>query len=189
MKVLILCDRESDEGAEPGLLAQVETAAARAGRAVRTAVLNGDEIAPCVGCFSCWVKTPGLCAVTNDCVNGLSREMMRSDALVLLSRIRYGGYSRDVKAFLDRAIPNILPFFEIYRGKMHHAMRYKKFPRLVTVGYGESTGDERETFRELARRNALNLRPPRYDCLIAQDTGEYADVLSALDRILSEAEV
>lgn len=189
MKVLILCDRESADGAELGLRAQVESAAARAGREVRTVVLNGDEIKPCVGCFGCWVKTPGLCVVTGDCVNGLSREMMRSDALMLLSRIRYGGYSRDVKAFLDRAIPNILPFFEIYRGKMHHAMRYKKFPRLITIGYGESTDGERETFRELTRRNALNLRPPRYDCLITQGAGGQADVLSALDRTLSEAEV
>ncbi len=186
MNVLILCDRESAGAVGFGLLERTEKVAKQAGCEVRTVVLNGDETKPCVGCFSCWVKTPGLCIITNDSVTGVSRELMNADAVVILSKLTYGGFSIDVKAFLDRFIPNISPFFEIYHGEMHHKVRYERFPYWIAMGYGESTEEERETFRELAERNALNMRPPNHFCLTPQNTDDCANALRELGRILTE---
>ncbi|HCJ57263.1 hypothetical protein [Lutispora sp.] len=39
---------------------------------------NSDEIKPCIGC---WVKTPGLCVITNDCANHISNIFMRFEKL------------------------------------------------------------------------------------------------------------
>ncbi len=186
MDVLILCDRESAGDAGFHLREQAEDAVRQAGCTVQTIVLNSDEIKPCLGCFSCWVKTPGLCIITNDDANRVSRAQMRADVVVILSKLTYGGFSADIKAFLDRCIPNISPFFETYHGEMHHKMRYEKFPYWIAVGYGESTEEERQTFRELAERNALNMRPPKQFCLTPQSAGDCPDARKELGRILSE---
>ena len=186
MNVLILCDRDSVGNTGLNLREHTEKAAEQAGCDVRTVVLNSDEIKPCLGCFSCWVKTPGLCIITNDGANEISREELQADAVVILSKLTYGGFSADVKAFLDRSIPNISPFFETYHGEMHHKVRYERFPYWIAMGYGNSTEEERETFRELAERNALNMRPPKQFCLTMQSADECPDALKELGRILSE---
>jgi len=186
MKILILCDRESGTESGFNLRLRVEEVLKQVGCEVQTIVLNSDEIKPCIGCFGCWVRTPGLCVITNDCANEISRVFMRSDAVVLLTRITYGGFTSDLKAFLDRSIPNILPYFEMYRGKMHHRMRYDRFPWWIAVGYGESLESELEIFRELSERNALNLRPQKHFCLTAKSADECQDVLQALKRIFTE---
>ena len=186
MKTLILCDRESADYNGLNLCYQVQTAVLEAGSDVNTFVLNGDEIKPCLGCFQCWVKTPGLCIMTDDCANNVAGQEVQSDALILLSKICYGGYSYDIKSFLDRSIPNISPFFEIVHGEMHHKMRYERFPYMITIGYGTYTPQEREIFINLAERNALNMRPPKHFVCTMQNAEEISETLKSLSNVLSK---
>lgn len=185
MKILVLCDRNSAAIKGFALRAQMETTLKQAGHAVQTVVLNQDEMKPCLGCFGCWVKTPGLCIITDDCVTEISRIQVQSDAVVILSEIVYGGFSPDIKAFLDRDIPNISPSFAIYHGQMHHKMRYERFPDWIVLGYGDSTEEEREIFQALAGRNALNLRPPRHFCFTMQSADDCREAVMRLGRIFA----
>ncbi len=153
---------------------------------MQTVIASSEELRPCVGCFGCWVRTPGLCVITGDRANEISSYEMTSDIVVLLTRLTYGGYSADVKAFLDRSIPNILPFFEIYKGEMHHEMRYQRFPLWFTVGYGDATPRERNLFKALADRHALNLRPAAYTALTVPDATGVGDIAGALSALLSK---
>ena len=157
-----------------------------AGFNVQTVILNREELAPCVGCFGCWFKTPGRCVITSDAANDVASKEVNADAVVLLSQITYGGFSADIKAFLDRSIQNILPFFEIYKGEMHHPKRYERFPVLIAVGYGNVSDAEKQTFIRLADRNALNMRPTGYFSLCVQDSGE---LLKEAEAILKALEV
>ena len=186
MKTLILCDRESVEHRDFELCSQVREAVLKAGSDAHIVVLNGDDIKPCLGCFQCWVKTPGLCVMTDDRTNIITSQEIRSDVLVLLSKICYGGYSYDIKSFLDRSIPNISPFFEIVNGEMHHEMRYDRFPYTITIGYGTCTAQERQTFISLAERNALNMRPPKHFVFTMQSAGEVGETMRSLSDILSQ---
>ncbi len=187
MKALLLCDRESVNFEGVNLSERLQATLQNIGCEVQTVVVSDDEIRPCLGCFGCWLKTPGLCVITNDCANDISGCEIRSDFVVLVSRITYGGYSSDLKAFLDRSIPNILPLFEIYEGEMHHKMRYERFPGWIAVGYGEATQRERQTFMELAKRNALNMRPPMYFVFTAQAKNEIDGLLSSMKSALESA--
>ncbi len=180
MQILLLRDRKS---AENGLGEALEALLARAGYDVAPFTLNREEIAPCTGCFNCWLKTPGECAVKSDGINDIAREAMRAHAVVLLSEITFGGFSADIKAFLDRSVQNILPFMEVYEGEVHHPMRYERFPVWVAAGYGGESA-QRETFRRLARRNALNMRPERYLALTVGDIEELAQNEQALLSVL-----
>jgi len=185
MNTLMLCDRGSDAFDGLDLRALVEAAGRGAGGEVAAIELSAGEIRPCRGCFMCWVRTPGLCIMDDDCANAVSGRLVRSDVVVLLSRITYGGLSQDVKALLDRLIPNISPFFEMVSGEMHHRARYERFPTMVAIGYGATTPRERETFVALAGRNALNMKAARHYSFTPEDAGQAADMARALGAVLA----
>jgi multimeric flavodoxin WrbA len=106
--------------------------------------------------------------------------------VVFLSRIVYGGYSYDVKSFLDRTIANISPFFEIVHDEMRHKMRYKRFPCMVSIGYGKCSPQERATFINLTERNAMNMRPPKHFAFTMQNAEEVEATIQALKNVLSQ---
>ena len=184
MKTLILCDRESLSYDGLNLPSKTQKTLEELDNNVQVIELNGDEIKPCIGCFSCWVKIPGLCAITSDCANTVASEEIQSDIILLLSKISYGGHSYDIKSFLDRSIPNISPFFEVVHGEFRHKMRYDSFPLMITIGYGICTAQERQTFITLAERNALNMQTKHY-VFIIEKVEDIDEVMESLKNILS----
>lgn len=185
MKTLILWDKESAFYGNMNLRSQVQTTVLETGSTVETMELDGSKISPCLGCFQCWIKTPGLCIQTNDDANQISEREMQSDVVIFLSKITYGGYSYDLKTFLDRSIPNIAPFFELVAGESHHKMRYLRFPTMMTIGYGQSTAGERDTFISLTERNTRNMRPLRHFAYTLETAEQFAAVLQALQHDLA----
>jgi len=184
MKALLLCDHDSASYFSQDLRAKVQAAVTQAGCDVEIVDLNGDEIKPCLGCFDCWLKTPGLCTQTHDCVNTICEKQLQSSVVIFLSKITYGGLSYDMKAFVDRSIPNIMPFLRIVGGETHHQRRYDKFTCMVTIGYGECTASEQSTFVELAERNARSMRPRKHFNLTIQNADETDATMESLKNAL-----
>ena len=168
MKILMLCDRESASG--DNLRDALNMLLADAGHEVEAVTLNRELLKPCRGCFGCWVKTPGCCVITDDNANNIAEKQMSSDVVVLLSKITFGGFSADIKSYLDRAIQNIGADFEIYKGEMRHEKRYENFPVLIAVGYGDAGEPEKQTFTRLIQRNALNMRPKKFSALMVNNS-------------------
>lgn len=114
-------------------------------------------VKPCVGCFGCWVKTPGTCVLRDRC-SEVAHLVARCDTLVLVSPLVYGGLSRNVKAVLERAIGYVQPYFRIVDGEMHHVPRYEHAFRLEAHLYGPAVESEQECelARRLMRANATN---------------------------------
>jgi len=171
MKIFLLCDRKGDGPENPirGALMDLLT---QAGHDVESVTLSRQEVMPCTSCFGCWFKTPGRCVITKDGANSVAMKQVQADAFVLLSQVTYGGFSADIKAFIDRSIQVIMPFFEIYKGEMRHVMRYERLPIWVAVGYGDVCDEEKQTFIRLADRNALNFRSQKHLALTVRDSGE-----------------
>ncbi|MGL5171312.1 NAD(P)H-dependent oxidoreductase [Edwardsiella tarda] len=145
-----------DTACPPALRIEVESALAAAGSVVVSVELDIRRIRPCVGCFKCWVKTPGACYITRDGVNELSARFTDMPRIVLLTQVLWGSYSADSKAFIDRCIQHLLPFFSIRHREMHHVPRYRHYPDWVVIGYQARSPEEQETFRQLIQRNAIN---------------------------------
>lgn len=115
----------------------------------------------CIGCFGCWVKTPGRCVI-HDGYEGTGIDMGNCTELILVSRCCYGSVSPFVKTVQDRAISYIHADFVIRNGEMHHKRRYQNRITLSAHLYGENITDmEKETTRELLNANAVN-----YDGLV-----------------------
>ena len=85
------------------------------------------EIRPCIGCFGCWVQTPGECLI-DDAARQIAPAIIGSDLVIYLTPVTFGGYSSELKKALDRCICLILPFFTKIDGEMHHKPRYDRYP-------------------------------------------------------------
>lgn len=109
----------------------------------------------CLGCFGCWVRTPGRCVI-NDRGADFAPLMARHDRLTIVSRLVFGGLSGPVKAIVDRSIGFILPFFDDRGGRMFHRRRYPASPGLRYFFHGPRFGSNLETAGRLAQANRLN---------------------------------
>jgi hypothetical protein len=123
-------------------------------------VLRDLDIAYCVGCFGCWERTPGQCVV-DDAARDVARAMIRSDLVVYLTPVIFGGYSSQLKKAVDRMNCLLQPFFTTVRGETHHRARYDRYPRLLGLGVLRRQDAEAERlFTALVARNAANLHAP-----------------------------
>ena len=140
------------------------------------AIAADGKYAPCQGCFGCWTKHPAECFM-KDKLQQVCRVIGRADELVIVTKNLYGGYSAAVKNVLDRSIGTSTPF-STYRGwQMHHTLRYGKHELWKVIVYGEITGEEKDSFRYLAERNAINDGYARAEVLFIQDLSELEALL------------
>ena len=95
--------------------------------------LSQLDIKSCLGCFSCWIKTPGKCVI-NDDAEKVIRAYVKSDVVILLTPIVYGGFSHELKKAMDRIIPILLPFFSKVNKETHHQHRYPAKSNWVVIG-------------------------------------------------------
>ena len=110
----------------------------------------------CVGCFGCWVKTPGRCVIRDDAV-GVYPLIAASSRVIYVSRLYCGSYDTVMKTMLERAIPIQQAFLRLYQGETHHVQRRVADKQAVIVAYGARDREEEEIFRHLVERNAKNM--------------------------------
>ncbi len=126
------------------------------GKRFETVDVAADALKPCIGCFGCWVKTPGNCILNADGGSEFLRTIFDADHLVILSRITWGTYSTSIKGYCDRMLPLLHPYFRKLNGEMHHKLRYGKLPRILAVGFGARNGAEEETFKRYTESHRNN---------------------------------
>ena len=118
--------------------------------------LSSLKITNCVGCFGCWVKTPGKCVIRDDATK-VYPLIAKSDSVIYVSHIRYGGYDTIMKTMLERAIPIQKAFIRLHHGETHHVQREVVEKDAVIIAYGVRSKEEQELFTRLVKRNAENM--------------------------------
>lgn len=104
-------------------------------------IAPSKEIKPCVGCFGCWLKTPGECVI-KDGYNRMGALIHQADELVVMSKYTYGGFSSFVKNVFDRSISWVLPYFKIVDNEMHHKKRYPEDKKITVIFRGKDLTKE-----------------------------------------------
>ena len=89
-----------------------------------------QSVKACIGCWSCWLKTPGRCVI-KDKMGEIYSNYVNSDTVVLLMDTAQGFISHQAKAFLDRTIPHYHPYIEMIGVECHHVARYERYPDMV----------------------------------------------------------
>jgi len=96
-----------------------------AGASIEVVYTKKLRINPCLGCFSCWLKTPGRCVQKDDVANLLSK-FGKVDIAVMATPVYVDGMAGSMKNFLDRLIPMVEPFIELRDGHCRHPARSGK---------------------------------------------------------------
>ncbi len=106
--------------------------ARRAGASTETLYLRNYKINHCLGCYGCWVKTPGRCVQKDDMSEVLFDRYLQADLVVLASPIYHATMNARMKLFVERTLPMMDPLAEMGEagGSPH---RFDKMPRVVTL--------------------------------------------------------
>jgi len=97
-----------------------------AGANVDIVNLREKKIKNCIGCFTCWTKTPGRCIHKDDMTSELFPKWLESDLVIYATPLYYHTMNASMAAFRERTLPAIQPFFEKSDdGKTFHPLRHK----------------------------------------------------------------
>lgn len=185
MKALILDGTRSEERFSDDVRQALIRRLAAAGCEVESMTLRDMEVRHCVGCFGCWVQTPGECMI-DDPARAVAQAFIASDVVVFFTPVTFGGYSSELKKALDRIICLLSPLFKRIDGEVHHEPRYRRYPRLLAVGFQPRPDREsEEIFTALVDRNAINLHAPAHAAAVFE-TGHPSDIVEENMKTLIE---
>ena len=126
-----------------GITAQEESAHGQA-PVVETLNVGALNIKPCLGCFSCWSKTPGTCCL-NDDMQGVIEKILWADVIIRSFPLYYFGLPGPLKNLIDRQPPMSLPFMSAETESGGHPSRYdmggKRTVVVSTCGFYTAKGN------------------------------------------------
>jgi multimeric flavodoxin WrbA len=94
-----------------------------AGAEVEVVNLREKKIEYCIGCFTCWTKTPGNCIHKDDMTKELFPKWLKSDLVVYATPLYHYTVNAEMKAFFERTLPVLEPFFEQRDNRTMHPLR------------------------------------------------------------------
>ena len=126
-----------------GITAQEESARGQA-PVVETLNVCALDIKPCLGCFSCWSKTPGTCCLHDD-MQGVIEKILWADVIIWSFPLYYFGLPGPLKNLIDRQLPMSLPFMSAETESGGHPSRYdmggKRTVVVSTCGFYTAKGN------------------------------------------------
>lgn len=113
----------------------------------------------CVGCWGCWVKTPGEC-VSRDASLEMDRAVINADFVLWAAPLKMGFPAALLKMANDKHLPLIHPYMVVDHGEAHHLKRYARYPRIGLLVEKEADTDKRDLqiVTDIYCRTALNFK-------------------------------
>ena len=106
--------------------------------------VNSLEINSCLGCFSCWNKTPGECVIKDDMAEVI-KKLLWADIMIWSFPLYYFTVPGKLKTLIDRQLPMVLPFMEKGTESGGHPTRYdmsnKRNVIISTCGFYTTEGN------------------------------------------------
>lgn len=145
--------------------------------------LPSHKIKPCIGCYTCWYKTPGICIHKDDGPQ-LLEKMKSADVEVWATPLYHFGMTSYAKIFMERTLPLYLPLLIEAHGVTTHPSRFpgqgaKKVVLISVCGFPEADHFSAlvENFRLLTRTgkrelSGVLLRPGAESMLFIERLGK-----------------
>ena len=112
--------------------------------AIETLNVSKLDIKPCLGCFSCWSKTPGTCCIHDD-MRAVIEKILWADIIIWSFPLYYFGLPGPLKNLIDRQLPMSLPFMSAGTESGGHPSRYdmsdKRTVVISTCGFYTAKGN------------------------------------------------
>ncbi len=120
--------------------------------------IRDKNISYCIGCWSCWLKTPGVCVHKDDTVK-LLKGVINSDLCIHLTENSLGFTTSHSKKAFDKLVALIHPYIEIVQGECHHRKRYNKAPKFGLIFLDEQKDvEDFAVVKNISKRQFLNFR-------------------------------
>ncbi len=103
------------------------------GAETETVYLKDKKINYCIGCFTCWTETPGVCIHKNDDMPALLEKLIEADVVVYATPLYVFTVSAQMKTFMDRHIPILQPFIIERDGQYIHPSRYESWHSKIVL--------------------------------------------------------
>jgi predicted thioesterase len=127
MKILVInASPRMETGNTQVILTPFMVGLKEAGASVDLIVLAKKKIQECIGCFSCYAKTPGRC-VHDDAMVKIIDRVKAVDMLVLSTPVYIDGMPSVAKKFIDRMVTFLDPHFISENNRVYHPLRFS-FP-------------------------------------------------------------
>lgn len=124
--------------------------------------LGDQKIFSCTGCWSCWLKTPGKCAMKDEMAEHYP-SYVNSATVILLMDTAQGFINHQGKAFFDRTIPHYHPYIELIDNECHHVSRYPSYPNMVFHFTSDGlTNQEEQVIEDYLYRTAYHFKSKPY---------------------------
>jgi len=94
--------------------------------------LDRLKVKDCLGCFSCLVRSPGICVI-NDDMQEILKSYVSSKIVIMASSVTVGFVTSCLKIATDRLLPLFHAHLTIHDGVFGHRLRYAKYPSLVLL--------------------------------------------------------
>jgi len=134
MKVIAINSSPRGEGVSKTgmLLDALVTGMREAGADVEIVNLRQKVFRNCIGCFTCWSKTPGVCVHEDDMANELLPKWLEADMAVYATPLYHYTMNAAMKAFIERTLPIVEPFLQRHDGRTTHPLR-QRIPEAVVL--------------------------------------------------------
>src|SRR5512143_1762560 len=158
MKITILNGNPAPSNFD-SYLAQLKSNLESKSHTVTQLDLRAMPLRYCVGCWGCWVKTPGEC-VSRDASLEMDRAVINADFVLWAAPLKMGFPAALLKMANDKHLPLIHPYMVVDHGEAHHLKRYARSPRLGLLVEKEADTDERDLqiVTDIYCRTALNFK-------------------------------
>ena len=177
MKVLALnsSPRSSEQSRTEMMLNYLVEGMRDAGAEVEIVNLREKKIKYCIGCFTCWTKTLGKCVHKDDMTKELFPKWQKSEFVVYATPLYHYTVNAEMKAFIERTIPILEPFFEQRDNRTVHPLR-QNLPDAVVLSVAGFP--ELAVFDQLS--NYVNFLFGRRNRLLAEIYRPAAETLSRI---------
>jgi multimeric flavodoxin WrbA len=142
MKVLALNSSPRIKGQSKTelLLSHLVAGMCDAGAEVEVFELRKKKINHCRGCYTCWAKTLGVCVHKDDMALELFPKWLEADVAVYASSLYHYGVNAEMKAFIERTLPSLLPYFKRQGERTVHPLR-SRHPAVVLLSVAAFSED------------------------------------------------
>jgi len=127
MKVLALNSSPRIKGQSKTelMLSHLAAGMEKAGAEVEIVHLRTAKIKNCVGCLTCWTKTPGRCIHRDEMSEELFPKFVAADIAILATPLYHFTMNAAMKAFIERTLPVLEPFIHEKKGLSYHPLRLR----------------------------------------------------------------
>ena len=169
MKITIL-NGNSQPAVFDTYLAQLKSTLEAGGHVVTQIDLRDIPLRYCIGCWGCWVRTPGQCSNGDVASHEMDRAVINADCGLWAAPLKMGFPTALLKMANDKHLPLIHPYMVVDHGEAHHLKRYARYPRLGLLVEKEAFTDERDLqiVTDIYTRTAINLKTRLEFCLTTE---------------------